>query len=185
MASLTTRQLEPWGAVEVTGADFTQPLSPEQAAELKELFQRHRLLVMRGLDLSGEDQVRLCGYVAPVHEHFGFVSNTEVQGFDRDCELLFHSDFAFTEYPLLGISLYAMEIGEGAAPTRFRNTELAYQRMPADMRARFESLDVLMLANTVDGREDIPARTIRVPDDAPGDKYIRTAVPTVSQHRVT
>ena len=185
MGDLQVRELEPWAGVEVTGADFSKPLTDEQAAQLKQLYQQYRLLLIRDVELEGEDQVRLCGYVAPVHEHFGYVSNTEVQGFDRDCLLLFHSDFAFTGYPLLGISLYAIEIAEGAAPTRFRNTELAYRELPDRLKKRFEQLDVLMLANTVDGREDIPARTIRVPDDAPRDKYIRCAVPTVSTHRVT
>ena len=42
------------------------------------------------------------------------------------------------------------------------------------MRAKFDDLEVVMLANTVDGREDIPARTVRVPDDAPWDRYMRT-----------
>src|SRR3954468_1361991 len=127
MGNLTIRKLEPWAGVEVSGADFSQPLSSDDAAQLGDLFRQYRLLVLREAALEGEDQVRLCNYCAPVHEQWGFVSNTEeVPGFDRDCLLLFHSDFAFTGYSLLGISLYAMEVGEGAAPTRFRNTELAH-----------------------------------------------------------
>ena len=186
MGDLTIRELSPWAGVEVSGADFTKPLSDAHAAQLGDLFRQYRLVLLRDVDLEGDDQVRLCGYCAPVHENWGFVSNTDdTPGFDRDCLLLFHSDFAFTGYSLLGISLYAMEIGADAAPTRFRNAELAYQRMPSPMKERFENLDVLMLANTVDGREDIPARTIRVPDDAPRDKYIRTVMPTVARHRVT
>lgn len=185
MGELTIRELSPWAGVEVSGADFTKPLTEDQAAELQRLYHQYRLLLLRGSELEGDDQVRLCGYVAPVHDRWGFVSNTEVKGFDRDCLLLFHSDFAFTQFELLGISLYAIEIAEGAAPTRFANTELAYREMPERLRSRVENLDVLMLANTVDGREDIPARTIRVPDDAPGDRYIRTARPLISEHRVT
>jgi alpha-ketoglutarate-dependent taurine dioxygenase len=186
MGDLKIRELSPWAGVEVTGADFSQPLSADNANQFGELFRQYRLLVIRNVELEGDDQVRLCNYCAPVHQQWGFVSNTEeTPGFDRDCVLLFHSDFAFTGFSLLGISLYAMEIGDGAVPTRFRNTQLAYERMPEAMRTKFEGLDVLMLANTVDGREDIPARTIRVPDDAPRDRYIRTVMPTVSQHRVT
>jgi taurine dioxygenase len=186
MGQLRIRELSPWGGVEVSGADFAQPLPPDDAAQLGELFRRRHLVVMRDVELEGDDQVRLCSYCAPVHEHWGFVSNTdETPGFDRDCLLLFHSDFAFTGFSLLGISLYAIEIGESAAPTRFRNTAVAYERMPEPLKSRMESLDLLMLANTVDGREDIPARTIRVPDDAPRDRYIRTVMPTVDRHRIT
>lgn len=185
MGGFDTRELSSALGVEVGGVDFTRPLPADQADELRRLFQEHRLLLVRGQELSAEDHLRLCGYVLPVHEQWGYVSNTEIRGFHPEFNLLFHSDFAFTAYPLLGISLYAVELGDDAAPTRFANTELAYGRLPAGLRADVEGLDVLMLANTVDGREDIPARTIRVPDDAPEDAYIRVARPLVSEHRVT
>jgi taurine dioxygenase len=42
-----------------------------------------------------------------------------------------------------------------------------------------------MLANTVEGDHHIPARKVRVPDDAPPDRYIRFTHPVVSTHRVT
>jgi alpha-ketoglutarate-dependent taurine dioxygenase len=180
-----TNLLSDAAGVEIIGADLTQPLPDSDAAALKALFERHRLLLFRGQYLTDEQHVRACNYVLPALPNPGFVSNTEVKGFDRDCLLLFHSDFAFTAYPLLGISLHAQEIAPNAAPTRFCNTQKAYEAMPSPLRERMESLQVLMLANTVDGREDIAARTIRVPDDAPRDRYIRIVRPVISEHRVT
>jgi taurine dioxygenase len=91
----------------------------------------------------------------------------------------------FLAHPLLGISLCAIEVEPDAAATRFVNTELAAAEMPDAMRAKFADLDVVMLANTVDGREDIPARTVRVPDDAPWDRYMRTDRPVISDHPIT
>src|SRR5947209_5622158 len=125
MGALESRALSPVLGVEVSGADFTRPLSTADQAELHGLFQRHRLLLFRGQELSDADHLRLCGYVLPVHEQIGYMSNTEVQGFHPDFKLLFHSDFAFTPYQLLGISLYATDLGADAAPTCFVNTEAA------------------------------------------------------------
>ena len=185
MGALQVRPLSSVMGVEVSGADFTEPLSDQQAAELKALFQRHRLVLFRGHPLSDDDHLRLCNYLLPAHPQVGYMSNTEVKGFHPDFNLLFHSDFAFTPFPLLGISLYAVELDPDAAPTRFINTEVAYRQMPAAMKARFEAQQVVMLANTVDGREDRPARTVRVDEDAPTDRYIRIVRPTISEHRVT
>ena len=99
--------------------------------------------------------------------------------------LCWHSDYTFTQFPLLAISLYTSDVAAEAAPTRFCNTEAAIEDMPDDLRSRIDSVTVLMLANTVDGAENIPARTIRVPDDAPRDRYIRWRHPVISTHRIT
>lgn len=186
MGTLQARPLSSVTGVEVSGADFTEPLGDDQAAQLKALFQEHRLVLFRGQELSDDDHMRLCNDLLPAHPQIGYMSNTEVKGFHPDFNLLFHSDFAFTRYPLLGISLYAVELDPDAAPTRFINTQAAYEAMPAGMKATFEQLDVHMLANTVEGREDRPARTVRLPADTPDDpRYIRIVRPTISQHRVT
>ena len=186
MSALQSRELSPVVGVEVSGVDLTKPLDDEQQAELLDLFRTHHLVLFRGQEISDEDHVRLCSYLLPVNEGVGYVSNTEVKGFHPgDFNLLYHSDFMFMDHPLLGISLCALEVVPDAAGTRFVNTELAANAMPDDMRAKFDDLEVVMLANTVDGREDIPARTVRVPDDAPHDRYMRIARPLISDHPIT
>ena len=186
MSTVQTRELSPVVGVEVTGLDLTQPLGDEHQAELLDAFRKHRLVLFRGQEISDDDHVRLCSYLLPVNEGVGYVSNTEIKGFHPgDFNLLYHSDFMFLEHPLLGISLCAIEVEPDAAGTRFVNTELAARSMPDEMRARFADLEVVMLANTVDGREDIPARTVRVPDDAPWDRYMRTTRPVISDHPIT
>jgi taurine dioxygenase len=186
MGTLEIRALSPVVGVEVGGVDLTEPLTDHQQAELLEAFREHRLVLFRGQEISDDDHVRLCSYLLPVNEGVGYVSNTEVKGFHPgDFNLLYHSDFMFLEHPLLGISLYAIEVAPDAAGTRFVNTEVAAREMPAEMRAKFGELDVVLLANTVDGREDIPARTVRVPDDAPWDRYMRTTRPVISDHPIT
>jgi len=186
MSTLQFRPLSPVVGVEVSGVDLTQPFTDEQRAELVEQFRKYRLVLFRGQEISDDDHVRLCTYLLPVNEGVGYVSNTEIKGFHPgDFNLLYHSDFMFLEHPLLGISLCAIEVEPNAAGTRFVNTELAAHEMPDAMRERFGDLEVVMLANTVDGREDIPARTVRVPDDAPWDRYMRTDRPVISDHPIT
>lgn len=186
MSRLQFQPLSPIVGVEVSGIDLTQPFTDEERAELLDQFRTHRLVLFRGQEISDDDHVRLCSYLLPVNEGVGYVSNTEVKGFHPgDFNLLYHSDFMFLEHPLQGISLCAIEVEPDAAGTRFVNTELAAREMPDSMRARFGDLDVVMLANTVDGREDIPARTVRVPDDAPWDRYMRTDRPVISDHPIT
>lgn len=179
------RALSPALGVELVDADLRRPLAPGEADELRALFARHKLILARGQDLTDDEHLRVCDYLAPAHRPIGYVSNTEVAGFHPEFRLLFHSDFAFTGYPLLGLSLHALELGAGAAPTRFANTERAIDELPASLRERLAALDMQVLANTVDGREDIYARTVRVPDDAPRDRYIRNTVPAIAAHRLT
>jgi taurine dioxygenase len=186
MSTLEFRPLSPVVGVEVSGVDLTEPLTGDQQAELLEQFRQHRLVLFRGQAITDDDHMRLCSYLLPVNEGVGYVSNTEIKGFHPgDFNLLYHSDFMFLEHPLLGISLCAIEVEPDAAGTRFVNTELAAQQMPDAMRAKFADLEVVMLANTVDGREDIPARTVRVPDDAPWDRYMRTDRPVITDHHIT
>jgi len=186
MSALWSTELSAVVGVEISGVDLTRPLTGQQQTELLALFREHHLVLFRGQEISDDDHVRLCSYLLPVNEGVGYVSNTEVKGFHPgDFTLLYHSDFMFMEHPLLGISLCAIEVVPEAAGTRFVNTELAAREMPDAMRAKFEGLEVVMLANTVDGREDIPARTVRVPDDAPWDRYMRIARPLISDHPIT
>jgi taurine dioxygenase len=186
MSELQARALSPVVGVEVRGVDLTQPLTDGQQAELLELFRTHRLVLFRGQEISDDEHMRVCSYLLPVNEGVGYVSNTEVKGFHPgDFNLLYHSDFMFMEHPLLGISLNAIEVEPDAAGTRYVNTEVAAREMPDAMRAKFGNLDVVMLANTVDGREDIPARTVRVPDTAPWDRYMRIVRPVISDHPIT
>ena len=40
---------------------------PAEQAELRELFCRHHLLLVRGEDVTAEDQSRFVGYFGPLH----------------------------------------------------------------------------------------------------------------------
>ena len=171
--------------VEVRGLSLSTALNDECRDVLRELFDAHHLLLFREQDLRADDQLRVCAYLRPVVDAIAWVSNVE-PGFHPESELLYHCDYAFTPNPMLGLSLYAIELGAGAAPTRFASNVRACARLPGELRDRLEGLDVVHLVDTVNGRHNVRYRIDDVGGpDAPPDLYPRFARPAIWDHPVT
>jgi alpha-ketoglutarate-dependent taurine dioxygenase len=182
MPSLEARPLSPALGAEVCGLDLARPLADAAARDLARLFDRHHLLLLRGQAIGADEHVRLCRALLPVSDPPSFLSNVEPGAYHPEVELLFHSDFTFTPYPLDGISLHALELAPAAAPTRFANAVRAACTLPPALRERLERLRVVMLANVVAGGEHIPARRVRVAEDASRELYPRRAHPALARH---
>jgi taurine dioxygenase len=182
--SINARPQHPVAGVEVSGVDLRRPINESDAAELRALFDRHGLLVFREPSLDADSQRRLVEAIGPVREAAGYVSNVEADGYRPEYALLWHNDFAFTPHPLLGISLYGLEIGEGCAPTRFANTAHGAATLPVSLRKRLEGLELVHLACLVAGaREDVRQREeAHGGPDLPHDIYPRTARPVLWEH---
>ena len=165
--------LSPALGVEIRGLDLRQPLDETTVAELIELFRRHHLLLFRDQNISGADQVRVVGHFGRLLDEsrdrsgYTFVSNVRADGRIRDGSLLFHSDLAFTEHPLNGISLYALEMPVDGAPTLWANAARAAQRLPASLRRAIEGRDAIHVFDLRDSRGDIRFRVADLPPTAP------------------
>jgi taurine dioxygenase len=171
--------------VEVRGLSLTAPLEARAIAALRELFDAYHLLLFREQDLAADDQLRVCGHLRPVVDPVAWISNVEA-GFHPEGELLYHCDYAFTPNPMLGLSLYAIELAEGAAPTLFASNARACARLSVELRDRLERLDVVHMIDTVNGRDNIRARINEVGGlDAPRDLYPRFARPAIWTHPIT
>jgi taurine dioxygenase len=171
--------------IEIRGLHLDQPLREREEQGLRRLFDDHHLLLFRGQRLSGDDQRRLCRCLRPVVDPVAWVSNVEA-GFHPEGELLFHSDYAFTPHPMLGLSLHALELGEGAAPTRFASNVRAVKELSDALRTRLEPLRVVHMIDSVSGRDNVRTRVRDVGgDDAPTDAYPRFARPAIWKHPVT
>lgn len=170
--------------VEVHGVELSQPIDHDTAVTLRRLFDEHHLLLFRAQEISGDDQVALCRCLRPVIDPVAWISNVEA-GFHPEGELLFHSDYAFTPHPMLGLSLYAVEISAGAAPTNYASNVRALRQLPASLRARLDGLRVVHMIDSVNGRENVRTRLCDVGSDAPEHLYPRVARPVVWQHPVT
>jgi taurine dioxygenase len=182
--TITACSLHPVTGVEVSGLDLRKPITGSDAAELRALFDRHALLHFRAPSLDADSQRRLVEAIGPVPEAATYVSNVEPDGYRPEHALLWHHDFAFTPHPLFGISLYALEVGEGCVPTRFANTAHGAATLPASLRNRLEGLELVQLACLAEsGREDVRQREADYGGpDLPLDIYPRTARPVLWEH---
>jgi alpha-ketoglutarate-dependent taurine dioxygenase len=182
MGQFECRPLSDALGVELSGVDFTHPFDPPLIDELRALFERHHLLLVRGQDLSDDDHLRVCRYLLTVLDPVSYVSNVEPFGFHPELPLMFHSDYTFTPWPLYGISLYALHLDPGAAPTRYVNTRKGYDELPQSLRDRVTDRDVMMMTYAVDRSEHIPSRQRHIADDESTVAYPRHVHPLVPRH---
>lgn len=179
------RALHPALGVEVEGLDLRAPLPVEDVERLRALFDERGLLLFRDQQISDEDQLRVCAWFRPVVEPTAWISNVE-PGFHPEGELLWHCDYAFTPHPMLGLSLYAIELAEGAAPTQFANNARPLASLPREVRERLEGLRVVHAIDSVSGRDNVRTRLEEVGGEAASKVfYPRFARPAIWRHPVT
>lgn len=139
-------QLSPFGA-EVR-VDLSGELSGAQIDCLRVLFDTHHLLIFKDQSLSGDDQVRVSGWFGPTSSEKPptyYATNDPSLGAMGDDEITFHSDLSCSPEPLLGISLHAIDVVEGASPTIFIDAIAVADSLPESLRARLEGLHVMNL----------------------------------------
>lgn len=160
--AISWRALEPFGA-EVLGLDLNNALSNDQIAALRQLYDRHHLLLFRQQSLSHDRQVDIVSHFGPPlltqQDGKGYISNEPGKGGLGDSELAYHSDLAFTPEPFLGISLHAVNVANGKSATRFVDSCRAFQKLSDECKAKLRGLHALhVFAADLTGRngEDIP-----------------------------
>ena len=181
--SFRTRPLHRDFGVELLDVDATQPLD---ADAFRDLFFASKLVLIRGQELTADDQLRLSSHIGPVVDPPTFISNVEETGYHPEVRLLYHSDFAFTPTPLIGISLYCLEVAPGASPTTFVDGTAAAASLPQNLRAEIAGKDVMHLADTETRREDVRRRLVDVggPSASP-TTFPRHTRPALWPHPVT
>lgn len=116
--------------------DLRSPLTPEEEDHLRRLYEEHYLLVFRGqADVTmevHEQLMRPLGKLLPGDFHV--VSNVRADGQLGASALAFHSDNSYAPEPVQGISLYAVDLVDGASSTRFANNVTALAALPAELR---------------------------------------------------
>jgi taurine dioxygenase len=172
MASgITHHQLAPFG-VEVR-IDGAEGLSSADDDELRRLYARDGLLVVRGLTLSLEDQLEFCSLFGPVLRSEGetyVISNDPAKGILAGAELTFHSDIPYVPAPYAAGALYAVEVSDGVSATRFASGLRAYERLSPALRERVDGLNsIQMRTRMIDGRN-------RLTDAKPTDNCAVQAV---------
>ena len=168
--------------VEVHGVDLRRPLDDHSVAVLRDAFARRHLLLFRAQAIDGDDQVRLCRHFGPIaregSDEHGLVSNVDPSGILREGALPFHSDFAFTHEPVRALSLYALVVPDGGAPTVFADAVGVLDRMPAELRSQLDHRSVVNVYDFT-GPTD---RRMRERDLPPGSPVVER--PLVGEHRL-
>ena len=173
--------------VELVDFDITRPPSPDEQAELRALFCEHHLLLVRGQDVTAEDQSRFVGSFGPLHTRSDGMQETFVTNVSETGEpprtgtarLIWHQDGTYGLRPGIATSLWAQDVAPGAVPTMYTSAVRAFERMPEDLRARIEPLHVVHLRNIHEERTDYRWREENIPTDAAPGQFLRHEHPIV------
>ena len=155
--STSSRRVSPALGTEFFELNLREPQPPDVVEAIRSAFFDTGLVLVRGQDLSFEQQESFSSYVGkptkrvpkglipgtdelPTTEMY--ISNTRPEGYAREGSLLKHSDYCFVEDLLLGVGLYGEAVASTGGATIFVNAKLAADRLSDELRARLESLDV-------------------------------------------
>src|SRR5437660_865755 len=136
---------------EITGVDLRTPLSDAAFAKILDAWHRHNVILLRGQNLTEDDQVRFAerfGALAQIHTGQFRTGNPAVMlisnvrengkpiGALPDGEMQFHTDQCHQERPAMASMLYAIEVPETGGNTLFANAYAAYETLPAEIKRR-------------------------------------------------
>jgi taurine dioxygenase len=163
--SLVVKPLSPALGAEIVGVDLREKLPEKTLTEIVDAWHQHLVLLFRDQKLSEDDQIRFA-------EHFGVLQkrtrppearneeaiikhpeftmlvsnireNGKLLGSLPDGEMHFHSDQCYLEKPAKGTFLYAIEVPSIGGDTLFLNMYDAYDKLPADLKARVDGRKAL------------------------------------------
>jgi alpha-ketoglutarate-dependent taurine dioxygenase len=114
---------------ELVDFDIAATSSMDDRVELRRLFRKHHLLLVRGQAPSAADHDRFVGWFGPLQQNrvsadAGYVTNPEHPRslFGPDLKvLLWHLDGAYGPRPGIATSLWAEVVSLDAPPTLFAN----------------------------------------------------------------
>ena len=161
--TIPVRAIDPFG-VELD-IDARQPLDAAAEDELRSLFDRHDLLVVRGPILTMDEQLRFVGTLGPVLESDSGIMAKDTPIGLNGVELCFHADYGYSPEPLLAISLHAIDVVDGETSTRFAGGAHAWSVLPDDTKRALEGRDGLQVFGArLDGRNRRASLDPRLPD---------------------
>jgi len=129
--------------VEVVGLDLLAPISPDDVAELRHAFDEHHLLLFRGQKVDPDRHVKLSSLFGPPVDDlgegrlWGKFSNTTAAG---RMKIGFHADYTYTEEPIKGLSLHALELPGAGTTTTFVSGAAAWASLPEDLQRQVRDL---------------------------------------------
>lgn len=157
-AGIEVRRLSDACGAEIIGADLTKELSTEQVAEIQQAWNDYQVIVIRGQDITLEDQLRFARNFGELGErkkapealrertegvlqtdkYSLLVSNIKKDGKPvgafGDGDMWFHIDSGYAEKPYAYTFLYGVELPSRGGNTLFANMYQAYDDLPEDVK---------------------------------------------------
>ena len=140
---------------EILGVDLTKPMTRELALEINIAWLEHCVVLIRGQNPTGEQQINFCeafgnvgDYLRPGslrsqkmkerHRAVMFVSNIlkngEPIGTLPDGEMMFHTDTGYDQNPHKATTLCAIEIPDQGGNTIFSNQYMVFDALPKRLK---------------------------------------------------
>ncbi len=140
---------------EIRGVDLRQPLDAQTSARIRKIWNDHLVILLRGQELSEEDQVRFGESFGPLNRSAkkrahhnaknpaimlisNIRENGQLIGALPDGEMQFHTDQSHQETPCSATMLYALEVPSTGGDTLFANCYTAYETLSDELKARLE-----------------------------------------------
>lgn len=149
-------------AADISGLNLSQPLNEATVQALKAAWDTHLVLRFRGQShLSVQDHIRFSAYFGPLdqrpqaatqwHEstaelplEVAVISNLKQEGKPigalGDGEAVWHADMTYKPVPPKAALLLGREVPPSGGDTHFANMYMAYDTLPAELRAQIEGL---------------------------------------------
>jgi alpha-ketoglutarate-dependent taurine dioxygenase len=157
----------PCGA-EIRGADLSSPLTKDDLRTVRKAWMENHVLVFPDQELENDDLVRFAESLGPIGDD-PFIA--PIEGHDRIAAIHrkadetgrvfadnWHSDWSFMPTPPAGTFLYGVVIPPTGGDTYFSNQHLAYEKMPPEMKEKFEKLTSVHSAKSAYSRDGAYAK---------------------------
>ena len=143
---------------EIIGVDLSEEIDDHTFAHIQDAWHLNLVILLRGQELSEEDQVRFAEKFGPPavihtkqfvrnHPAVMLISNIREDGKPigalPDGEMHFHTDQCHQERPAMASMLYALEVPSTGGNTLFANGYMAYETLPDGIKRRIEGRKAL------------------------------------------
>ena len=143
---------------EIIGVGLSEEIDDHTFAQIRDAWHRSLVILLRGPELSEEDQVRFAEKFGPPavihtkqfvrnHPAVMLISNIREDGKPigalPDGEMHFHTDQCHQERPAMASMLYALEVPSTGGNTLFANGYMAYETLPDGIKRHIEGRKAL------------------------------------------
>jgi taurine dioxygenase len=192
LPALGVRPLSSALGAEILGLDLRDDIDARVFAQIRDAWHQNLVIVLRGQNMSEEDQVRFAEKFGPPamihtkqfvrnHPAVMLISNIREDGKPigalPDGEMHFHTDQCHQERPAMASMLYALEVPRAGGNTLFANGYTAYETLPPEIKRRIDGRKAL---NAYDYETAATKRGTRLSQSVPSYAH-----PVVRTHPAT